>query len=95
MWNKFFVRDQFAFGILIGIVLPSLFYFVVYGIDMLVFAILETHILAKQTYIYMLSLAANLFAIKYYFVNLKYDKTGRGVLLVTFALALAYFAIFE
>jgi len=51
----------------------------------------STHMLRKQEYLFLLSIAINLFAIKYYFVNLNYDKTGRGILLVTFALAMLYF----
>jgi len=46
---------------------------------------LQTHVLV--------SLFGNLFPIRYYFVNLKFDKTGRGVLLVTFVLVLIFFGL--
>lgn len=94
MWNKLFVRDNMGFGILIGAILPSLFLVVLYLVDLLVYSIFETNILAEQSYLYLLSIAVNLFAIKYYFVNLKHEKTGRGILLITFVFGLAYFAIF-
>ena len=95
MWNKIFRRDHYGFGILLGILLPVVFYILLFILDLLVMAIFNTHMLAKQEYLVILSLAINLFAIKYYFVNLNYDKSGRGVLLVTFAGALAYFLFIQ
>ena len=94
MWNKLFVRDNFGFGILMGVLLPLVFLGVLYLIYKAVFLAFGVNILAEESYLFLLSIAANLFAIKYYFVNLKYDKTGRGILIVTFVFGLAYFAIF-
>ena len=94
MWEKLFKKDTFFVGILIGIILPALFYLVMILIDMGIVQLFNTHMLAKQEYLYLLSIAINLFAIKYYFVNLQYDKTGRGILLVTFALAIIYFVLY-
>lgn len=91
MWEKLFKRDQFLAGILFGILLPVVFYKVLYLVDLLVLEVFNTHMLRKQEYLFLLSIAINLFAIKYYFVNLNYDETGRGILLVTFALTLLYF----
>lgn len=94
MLKKFFNKDGFVFGLLLGIILPALFYLVLYVLDMLVKSIFNFHLLSQQEYLLLLSLAINLLSIRYYFVNLKYDRTGRGVLIVTFAIALVYFAIF-
>lgn len=91
MWEKLFKRDQFLAGILFGVLLPVVFFMVLYLIDLLVLEVFNTHMLRKQEYLFLLSIAINLFAIKYYFVNLNYDKTGRGILIVTFALTLLYF----
>ena len=93
MWNKIFNRDNFLMGIVFGLVLPVLFYLGLYLLDLIVLSVFNTHMLAKHEYLYLLSIAINLFAIKYYFVNLKYEKTGRGVLIVTFVLTLVYFVI--
>ena len=91
MWNKLLKKDSFVFGIVFGTILPVLFYLVLYLLDMLVLSLFESHMLAEQKYLYLVSLTINLFAIKYYFVNLNFDKTGRGVLIVTFAMAILYF----
>jgi hypothetical protein len=93
MFEKLFKRDTFLVGIALGIVLPGIFYLLLYLIDLVVFELFNTHMLAKQEYLYLLSIAINLFAIKYYFVNLQYDKTGRGILIVTFVLAIFYFVL--
>jgi hypothetical protein len=93
MWDKLFKRDIFWLGIAIGIIFPAFFYVVLYVLDLLVLKLANTHMLAEQKYLYLVSIAINLFAIKYYFVNLKFDKTGRGVLFVTFIFALIYFIL--
>ena len=41
----------------------------------------------------LVSVFANLVPIRIYFVNLKFDRTGRGVLLITFILVIAFFAV--
>lgn len=92
---KILIRDNFAFGMLLGILLPAVFYVILFVLDLSVVAIFKNHMFAKQEYLILISLAINLFSIKYYFVNLKYDKTGRGVLLITFAATLAYFLLFQ
>lgn len=94
MWEKIFKRDQFFAGFVFGVAFPSIFYGALYLVDMMVVKIWNTHMFPQQNYLLILSLAINLFALRYYFVNLTYDKTGRGILIVTFLFALIYFAIF-
>lgn len=94
MLASFFKKDSLFTGIFIGIILPALFYGALYGIDIVVFKSFNTHIVARPQYLYLLSLVANLFPIKYYFVNQKREKTGRGVLLVTFVFGILYFPLF-
>lgn len=94
MWEKLFNRDQFLAGVIFGILLPVAFYLALLLLDYLVIEIFSTHMLAQQSYLMLLSLAANLFSLRYYFVNLNFEKTGRGILAVTFVGALAYFAIY-
>jgi len=93
MWKKIFKRNNFLLGIAIGVIFPAVFYLVLYFVDFLVLTLAGTHMLDRQSYLFLISIAINLFAIKYYFVNLKYDKAGRGILLVTFVFALIYFLI--
>lgn len=94
MWERFFNRDQFWFGLFVGLIFPAVLYLILYALDLLVLDLWNTHILARQEYLYILSLVVNLLTIRYYFVNLKFDKTGRGILLITFLLGIGYFVLF-
>lgn len=85
-------KDNYIFGSMIGIFFPVIFFGFIYGINyiLLILGVAKFY-LDLQTHL-LISLAANLLPIRYYFVNLKYDKTGRGVLLFTFLLILVFFA---
>jgi hypothetical protein len=87
-----FKKNHFVFGLGIGILIPILLFGFIWLVNFLLFQIgvakyyfdLESHILV--------SFFGNLFSMRYYFINLKSEKTGRGILLVTFALVLIFFA---
>jgi hypothetical protein len=84
-------RDNIALGVLIGLVLPGLFY----GLLSLVAHFVETGTAWTRPFesdrMMLLALIINVFPIKLYFITYKFDKTGRGVLLVTFLLMVSYF----
>ena len=77
-------KNHFLFGFIIGIFFPALLYGIIWIINLIVLKIngaasgldAESHIL--------LSFVGNLLILRYYFINLKYDKTGRGILVITF-----------
>jgi len=85
-------KDHFIFGLAIGILVPVVLFALILGMNYLLVAMgvaefyldLKTHIL--------ISFFGNLLPIRYYFVNLTFDKTGRGVLIVTFAAIIVFFA---
>jgi len=85
-------KDHYIFGLLIGIVFPAVIFGLIFIMNLF---LLKTGIakfyLDRETHL-LISLGSNLVPIRYYFVNLKYDKTGRGVLLITFAVILFFFA---
>ena len=88
---NFLKKDHFIFGLLIGLSLPVLLFLVIWFLNYVLlllgvaklFLDLETHSL--------ISMFGNLLPIRYYFVNLTFDKTGRGVLLITFVTILLFF----
>ncbi|MBN2173327.1 MAG: hypothetical protein JW731_04305 [Bacteroidales bacterium] len=85
-------KDHYIFGLAIGLLVPTLLFAVILLMNYILIQLgiakfyfdLQTHILV--------SFFGNLLPIRFYFVNLTYDKTGRGVLLVTFLLVLVFFA---
>jgi len=84
-------KDNMALGALIGIVLPAIFY----GILVLIALFIETGTAWTRPFepdrMLLLALIINVFPLRIYFVTYKFDKTGRGILLVTFLLMAAYF----
>jgi len=85
-------KDHYIFGILTGIIFPAAIYGLIFIMNLF---LIETGIakfyLDMETHL-LISLGSNSVPIRYYFVNLKYDKTGRGILLITFATILFFFA---
>lgn len=90
---QFLKKDNFILGAALGLLIPG----VIFGLILLInYILVRTGI----TYIYfdrkihvLISLTGNLLLIRYYFVSLKYDKTGRGVLLITFILFMLFFVL--
>ncbi len=82
-------KDNWILGIALGIILPL----VVYGIIFFAMSqwgrIDETLNLyfIKESTMQLAGVFANMFIFRYYMVNLKFDKTGRGILLSTFIYA--------
>lgn len=86
-------RDSIWLGLLIGIIFPGILFGVLFTLSTL-FAPEGKDYLIKLPTIILISIFPNLFSLRYYLVKLKYDRTGRGILLVTFIFAIAYFAIY-
>ena len=90
---QFLKKDNFILGAALGLLIPG----IIFGLILLInYILVQTGI----TYIYfdrkihvLISLTGNLLSIRYYFVSLKYDKTGRGVLLMTFILFMLFFVL--
>jgi hypothetical protein len=86
-------KDNWALGIIMGLVVPL----IVYGI---ILTIVRTYgvvdeirgiYMMKPSTMQLIGIFSNLFTFRYYMVNLKYDKTGRGILLATFIYAGVFF----
>lgn len=88
-------RDSMPMGLFIGLICPAVCFGILYGIIALVQQ--KTGALQMDRMIQkliLLSVIPNVLLLRYYLVKLKYDLTGRGILLVTFAIAML-FAILE
>ena len=87
-------RDNWLVGLLIGIALPILFFAVLFALDLLLIKLVGTHLTERFDYIFLLSATANLFPIRHYLVNLKFEKTGMGILIATIAEIIIYFFMY-
>jgi hypothetical protein len=84
-------KDNMVLGALIGLVLPALFY----GVLRLIALFVHPGTIWTQPFepdkMLILALIINVIPIRLYFVTYKFEKTGRGVLLITFLLMVAFF----
>jgi hypothetical protein len=87
LFNKL-KSDSWGLGILLGLLLPLIVY------ALLVIVINFTGLGLARANAMLLSVFINLFTFRYYMVSLNFDRTGRGILLVTFALVAFYFFFF-
>ncbi len=84
-------KDSNILGILIGFILPLVFFGALYLLNLAILKIFNLDIFMRDSILKLISIAINVFPIRYYFVKLKYDATGRGILLVTFVYVVVYF----
>lgn len=88
-------RDSLPMGLFIGFVCPAILFGILYAIVVIVQQ--QTGALNIEKMIQkliLLSVIPNVLLLRYYLVKLKYDLTGRGILLVTFVIAML-FAVLE
>lgn len=89
-----FRRDSTWTGVLLGFFVPAILFGILYGTLMIV-----EHYTGKIEAItiqklILLSVVPNLFLLRYYLLKLKYDLTGRGIMGMTFVIAIL-FAVLE
>jgi hypothetical protein len=87
--KNIFNSDNYLVGIVLALVLAA----ISLGLVQLLVSSFEIlpYWLAKPKVPWLLALIPNLILFRFYMVNKKLDKTGRGILLVTFAGLLAIF----
>jgi hypothetical protein len=84
-------KDAIWFGIFLGMILPAVFGGILYVVDLIIRSAMHIEQAIHTHDLLLLSVIINLLPIRIYFVNLKYDRTGRGILLVTFILIILFF----
>lgn len=96
MFNKL-RKDSYVIGILLGVIVPAACFGILYGIlallihfkpDMLVNnPHLMRTILPKFV---LIGIIPSVLLLRHYLLNLKYDKTGRGILISTFIIGIVF-----
>jgi membrane protein YdbS with pleckstrin-like domain len=91
---KFLKKDSFWLGLAVGTLLPLIVTVILYFV-VISFPNSETGMQVLRTStVFILGIVPNALLLRYYLVNLKADKTGRGILLVTFVFAIIYFVYY-
>lgn len=87
-------RDSTLMGLILGFLAPGILFGLIYGVLFLIGKQINNSEIVSIQKILLLSIIPNLFLLRYYLLKLKYDLTGRGILMATFILAIL-FAILE
>lgn len=83
-------RDSLGMGILIGTLCPALIFGLIELILFIIGKNFERIAVIEIQKIILLSVIPNLFILRHYLLKLKYDLTGRGILLSTFLIAILF-----
>ena len=83
-------QDSFWMGLLLGAIIPAL----IFGILKLIVLFLPNEIREANVFnlqrLILISIIPNVFLLRYYLLKLKYDLTGRGILAITFVIAILF-----
>lgn len=82
--------DHFVFGVVLSLVISFVVYATLTLLAGLLPELFSSRFLRKQV-LALISIFINLLPFRIYMSNLKFEKTGRGVLLTMFALTILYF----
>jgi len=93
MLNKL-KKDSMILGVIMGLLLPLITYFILNKGIFLIKEIFDLDSFISNNKLMLISIFINFFTLRYYFVTLKYEKSGRGILFVTFIYIIAYFVFF-
>ena len=88
IWNMIFKRDSPLLGLLIGLLVPVIFYFLQENIIPMILG----HSFDKQS-MQLFAIVFNLPFFRYYLININCERTGKGILFATFLYALIWIYI--
>lgn len=88
-------KDNFWFGVAIGTAIPLIVFGIVYLIDDYLSDWRMVRTVIKDSTKFLLAVFFNLVLFRLYMVSWKMDKTGKGLLAVTFLWAMLYILLFQ
>ena len=92
IFSKLLDRDSLLLGIIAGMLLPVPAILILGSILMGIQHFFHFALNFRQIDIILLSLATNLILARYYFLTRNYEKTGRGLIVITFICVIVFFA---
>lgn len=91
MLKNWLTTDKISLGLILGLIIPVPFAVLFAAILRLIQ--LNLHLLnrARVTDMLLLGLAVNLIVMRYYLVKLKFEKTGKALMVLTVCMILLFF----
>lgn len=88
-------QDSYLLGVLMALLLPVVVYGVMHGIIVVLESTFENMVAIKMKHLVLVSIMLNLLPMRSYLISYKYDKTGRGILAITFIYMIVFFVFFH
>jgi len=85
-----FKKDNYLFGSMIGIIFPIISAVIIF----IVLQLIGFNDVEQYIKFYLLSVVINILLIRYYLIALKFEKTGKAMLLVTFGVLIVFFIFY-
>ena len=89
---RFLKKDSYILGGILGIAVPGILWLILHFTNLHVKNNFGNSYFSEFM-IQILCLVPNVLTLRYYLVSLKADKTGRGILAVTFVIAIVLFIL--
>ncbi len=89
----FFKKDSILLGVILGLIAPVVLFVIIYYLNGY-FEGLYNRVILQDNTIMLVSIVLNVFVLRYFLTSRKRDKTGRGVLMATFAYTIVFFVFF-
>ena len=88
-------RDSYLSGSIIGILLPAVAFGLFFLLDALLQLLFHLDHLLKASNLLLLAIAMNMLALRYFLVNVKFERTGMSIMLLTFVMGILYFVVVQ
>ncbi|MBE9491899.1 MAG: hypothetical protein IMY70_03350 [Bacteroidetes bacterium] len=86
-----FRKNSILLGVILGIFMPVVAYLILYFGLGLYEMLFNRELINENPSIKLISIGINLLVLRYYFVKLKYERTGKTILFMTFLYVIAFF----
>lgn len=91
---KFLKKDSLIFGIILGAIVPWIVFGLLFAANYFLSSVFEKEYILKDATVKLVSIVLNIFIFRHYLVKEKFEKSGRGVLLITFIYAVLIYIFF-
>lgn len=88
-------KDNFWLGMAMALIIPLVVFIIVYLVNNYFSDIKKVRTIIQDHTKYLIAVFFNLVIFRIYMVNWKMDKTGKGILAMTFLLAMGYLMLFQ
>ena len=90
MLKKWLNKDEYSLGVILGLIIPVPVAFIFLVLLRVFQNYMHTFVRVRDMDMLLLGLAVNLIVMRYYLTKRKFDKTGKGLLILTVAMIVAF-----